>query len=185
MKMSYFLSLLDPVAPLIDIIVQIFFDMKYFLLVLVIYMYMLSVCFKTIAQSQLDFDNLDEEEIESILYRTNAGSFWYISLLVMGGADAEAFTLGLSSQSFLLDLLFFASNFLIGLHFLNMLIAIMGGTYGDRLEVGEQIMIQDHLSFVMDNWGLMQVAFRDIKRLEYIIAAVNLSDTDDNEISTN
>ena len=61
----------------------------------------------------------------------------------------------------------------------------MGGTYGDRLEVGEQIMIQDHLSFVMDNWGLMQVAFRDIKRLEYIIAAVNLSDTDDNEISTN
>lgn len=62
MKMSYFLSLLDPVAPLIDIIVQIFFDMKYFLLVLVLYMYMLSVCFKIIAQSQIDFDYIDEED---------------------------------------------------------------------------------------------------------------------------
>ena len=37
----------------------------------------------------------------------------------------------------------------------------------------------------MDNWGLMQVAFRDIQRLEYIIAAVHLSDSNDDEVSTN
>jgi hypothetical protein len=61
--------------------------------------------------------------------------------MIFGGADPEVFTFGDASQLFILDLLFFFSNFLIILHFLNMLIAIMGGTYGDRLEVGEQIMV--------------------------------------------
>jgi hypothetical protein len=39
-KASYFLSLIDEIAPLIDIIKQIFFDIRYFVLVLGIYVFM-------------------------------------------------------------------------------------------------------------------------------------------------
>jgi len=40
LKFSYFLSLVDQIAPLIDIIFQIFFEMRYFSLVLFIYIFM-------------------------------------------------------------------------------------------------------------------------------------------------
>ena len=39
-KASYFLSLVDEIAPLIDIIKQIFYDVRYFVIVLAIYVFM-------------------------------------------------------------------------------------------------------------------------------------------------
>jgi len=43
-------------------------------------------------------------------------------------------------------------------------------------------MKRDHLKFVMDNWLLKNVAFKGIKRMEYIIAAIPLSETHDNVV---
>jgi len=39
-KASYFLSLVDEVAPLIDIIKQIFYDIRWFVIVLAVYVFM-------------------------------------------------------------------------------------------------------------------------------------------------
>jgi hypothetical protein len=50
-KASYFLSLIDQIAPLIDIIVQIFYDIKWFMLVLILYIVMLANCFRIMAQT--------------------------------------------------------------------------------------------------------------------------------------
>lgn len=49
LKASYFLSLIVPIAPLIDIIFQIFYDMKYFLVVLFIFIVMIAMCFQLLA----------------------------------------------------------------------------------------------------------------------------------------
>ena len=57
------------------------------------------------------------------------------------------------------------------IHLLNMLIAIMGNTFGNRNEVAEQIKIRDHLAFVIDNWYLKDYAIGDSKQLNYIVAA--------------
>lgn len=78
---------------------------------------------------------------------------------MFGGASGAAYDLGDGSQKLWLQGLHFTANFLIVLHLLNMLIAIMGATYGTRDEVGHQIMKKDHLRFVMDNWILMHFAF--------------------------
>ena len=55
---------------------------------------------------------------------------------MFGGASNEAFTLGDGKQAKVLEGLYFFANFLIVLHLLNMLIAIMGSTYGNREAVG-------------------------------------------------
>jgi hypothetical protein len=68
MKASYFLSLIDSVAPLIDIIFRCLYDIKWFLGVMMFYIIMLGNCFSLLARNQIDFDNLTEEEIESIPY---------------------------------------------------------------------------------------------------------------------
>mmetsp|Transcript_18470 Transcript_18470/g.28338 ORF Transcript_18470/g.28338 Transcript_18470/m.28338 type:complete len:119 (-) Transcript_18470:543-899(-) len=50
-KASYFLSLVDQIAPLIDIIVQIIYDIRAFLFIVGLYVYGLSKCFNLIGQS--------------------------------------------------------------------------------------------------------------------------------------
>jgi hypothetical protein len=110
--------------------------MKYFVLVLSIYIVMIAQCFQIVSSSQLDFDNIDEGDKDSIQYQDFRKALWYSFTLPFGGADNSAFALGDGKQALILEGLFFFANFLIILHFLNMLIAIMGGTYGTRIEIG-------------------------------------------------
>ena len=79
---------------------------------------------------------------------------WYSIVLIFGGSDNSSFGHGEGKQEKILEGLFFAANFLINLHMLNMLIAIMGGTYGNREAAGHLIITKDHLKIVMDNWTL-------------------------------
>ena len=72
--------------------------------------------------------------------------------MIFGGSDNSTFNYGEGHQGKILEGIFFTANFLINLHMLNMLIAIMGGTYGTREAVGKQIMLKDHLRLVIDNW---------------------------------
>lgn len=71
-----------------------------------------------------------------------------------------------------LNMLYAFTCFMIIIHFLNMLIAIMGNTFAERTEVGAQIMMKDHLRFVMDNWLLKDFAF-NLPKIKYIICAFN------------
>lgn len=175
-KASYFLSLIDEIAPLIDIIKQIFYDIRYFMLVLGIYCVMFANSFNYLSRNQLDFDHLSENEIQIISYNGNFNSLLYIVNMMLGNTDASAFNLGDGSQYYALLALFVFSCFIIILHFMNMLIAIMGNTFAERREVGAQVMLQDHLRFVMDNWLLMNIAFKDKKRIKYIITAFQAND---------
>ena len=66
-----------------------------------------------------------------------------------------------------------------------MLIAIMGGTYGERALVAQQIQVRDHLAYVIDNWYLLDKVFEDKSVVKYIITAMdasNLEQVDENLI---
>ena len=161
-KASYYLSLIDQIAPLIDIIVQIFYDMKWFMVVLIIYVIMLANCFKMMGETQLDFYASDDDEVMKAkieAYSSKYPSYWYVSNFIIGNTDTSTFSVGDKQTELVLKALFVTSSIVIILHFLNMLIAIMGNTFAIRTEVGPQIMVRDHLRFVMDNWMMLNVAF--------------------------
>lgn len=60
-KSQYFLQLVDQVAPLIDIAVQIVLDITWFMFILVLYCASFSFCFYLLAQNQINFDNIDAD----------------------------------------------------------------------------------------------------------------------------
>ena len=171
LKVTYFMSLFDKVAPLIDIIVQIIFDIEYFMIILVIYTVCFTQCFYYIARNQIDFDDLTPEERSLIPYDSFTQSFLYVFGMVYGSTNTKPFYYGNSNQSHLLEFVFLLSIFVIQIHFLNLLIAIMGNTFAERKAVENKIMVKDHLNFVMDNWFLLNLAFPNKKKIRYIVTA--------------
>lgn len=55
-KSFYYMKLVDSIAPFIDIIIQIVFDIKYFMMVFIMAMVSLALSFFLLAQNQLDYD---------------------------------------------------------------------------------------------------------------------------------
>jgi len=58
LKLGYFLSLVEKIAPLIDIIYRIVYDIGWFVLILCALMFAYVYAFYIIAQNQLNFDNI-------------------------------------------------------------------------------------------------------------------------------
>jgi len=133
----------------------------------------------------MDFDDVTET-ID--LYRINSnygGTRWnamfYVINMWVGNVDNSGFGVGNHpSQYWPLAIVWIIAILLIIVHFMNMLIAIMGNTFGERTEVGAQIMLRDHLRFVIDNWVLMK--FINPQDLKYIVCAFQAyEDTNDKE----
>jgi len=109
--------------------------------------------------------------MEKMPYKTGTDAFLYVYGMVYGSTNTYPFNYGESSQSGYLRALFCLSVFIILIHFLNLLIAIMANTFEERTAVANKIMVKDHLKFVMDNWFLLNFAFRKKKRIRYIVTA--------------
>ena len=174
-KMSSFLSLFDELAPLMDIIWKICSDMKYFVLIFCTYIIGISSCFFLIGHNQIEFDNISEFYMSKygVPYSTTYGSLWFVfDNFVLGNTNTDPFLGGDMSQRWILFPLCIFSSFLMLIHLLNMLIAIMGNTFAERSQVAEEIKSKDHLVFVLDNWHLLDKAFTNMKDARYIIAAM-------------
>ena len=132
MKITDFLSLFDNVSPFIDIFFKIFNDITFFMVIFIITIFSVSNCFYLIGKNQIFFDEIGlEEHTETpIPYSTFHDSMWYILLLTLGEFDGrEAFWLGNKAHLDILIFLFSIAAFIMLIHMLNMLIAIMGNTY--------------------------------------------------------
>lgn len=77
-KASYFLSLVDEIAPLIDIIKQIFYDIRWFIIVLAIYVFMFAQAFEQLSNNQMEFDEISEDDEKKITYHGTFNSVWYM-----------------------------------------------------------------------------------------------------------
>jgi len=95
--------------------------------------------------------------------------------MMLGNTGWDSYTLGESSQTAVLEALHFITTFVIMIHLLNMLIAIMGDTFARRSEVQNETSLKDHLSFVLDNWVIVRQMNRKSEKLRYIITAFNAS----------
>jgi len=85
----------------------------------------------------LDFDGLTEQnEIDSVAYGvTWIGALEYVFIMLLGESDTGGFSVGNSSQYWILVILFVGTTFFIMIHMLNMLIAVMGDTFSQRGEI--------------------------------------------------
>ena len=129
LKSLYFLKLIDQIAPLIFIIFKIFNDIRYFMIVFMVILLSFMVAFYLIGQVQAD---QVPEEKEDIAYASFGGAMQYIWYISIGelSADDNLFskTDSLITQ-IVLWVLFSLATFLILIHMLNMLIAVMTDTF--------------------------------------------------------
>jgi len=70
--------MVDAVSPLITIIYEIFNDMGWFLVILLVTMFSFSVSFYMLALNQIEFDGLSESEIDQLQYGTIIGSTQFV-----------------------------------------------------------------------------------------------------------
>jgi len=76
-----------------------------------------------------------EEEIELPRYFNFIGSMQHVYMLALGEFDDDAYEMGDGSQTTLLWFYFIICSFFLLIHLLNMLIAIMGETFGTNNEL--------------------------------------------------
>ena len=68
-------------------------------------------------------------------YEDYSGAMKHVYLLAFGDFDTDSYGLGDGSQTRILWIFFTLSSFILCLHLLNMLIAIMGETFGVNNEI--------------------------------------------------
>lgn len=130
-KSQQFLTMIDAIAPLISIFIQIFKDIVGFMIILFIFMFSFSFAFYLIGQNQKDFDNIPEDKAADIPYGTFVDSISYVADILIGQTDQDSFNLGDGRMYNLLEIIFWMACFVIMIHLLNMLIAIMGNTFSE------------------------------------------------------
>ena len=179
-KSVYFLSLIDNVAPLIDIIFKIALDIKWFVIVFAIWTYTFAAAFHRLGQNQLEFDNLsgevdDDGNQYELPYKSAGESALYMWKLILGETDHDPFGIGkgdyVEVHSYLLFFIFILACFVLLITLLNMLIGIMGNSFSERSQRQKEIMLRDHLNFIVDNWHLSSLAISNKKKIKYIITA--------------
>ena len=77
----------------------------------------------------MDFDGLEDADKENVVYGKWIGSLEYVFVMLLGESDTVGFSVGNSSQYWILVILFVGTTFFIMIHMLNMLIAVMGDTF--------------------------------------------------------
>lgn len=109
---------------------------------------------------------------DEIRYASVGGAFqymWYISIGELS-ADDNLFQI---TDSFwtqlILWVLFVAATFLVLIHMLNMLIAVMTETFTINNENKLETRLKEHLQFVVDNWGVLKSS--DEAKPNYLVAA--------------
>ena len=176
-KFTEILTLFDSISPFVDIVFKILHDIVFFLLIFCITIFMAANCFYLIGRNQIYFDEITVDEFTDtpIGYDTLRKAIWYTWLLTLGEFDYGTFWLGNQQSAFLLVFFFTASTFMMIIHLLNMLIAIIGNTYMSRNEVAHNIRSRDHLKFVIENWELNQY-FENRDKLKYIVTAYRVKE---------
>ena len=102
---------------------------------------------------------MSSDEQDNIEYGTVMGSIYYIYRMLLGEASSDGFQVGKGSQFIVLTILYGITTFIIMIHLLNMLIAVMGNTFTQRAEIAVELNYQNHLRFIRYNWHLIDFFF--------------------------
>jgi hypothetical protein len=110
-------------------------------------------------------------------YSTYLGSFNHVYLSSFGEFDTEPYD-DTPMQGYLI-VLFTSMSFLMCIHLLNMLIAIMGDIFSTSKENKEANKKMSQLAFVVENWWIDPIINKD--QIMYLIAAFKIDEDDDSD----
>lgn len=179
------MKLNDSMAPLISIIYQIFYDIRYFLLTLGVSVGGFSTAYYLIGKNQTQFDIAGTKD-ERPPYDTIAGSLEFVYLQMIGelSIDNDYFALGAKSQVYILWAIFLFSTFVLILHLMNMLIGIMTATFAENSVIADQRRTKEHLQYILDNdWMNEALPYKQERNISYLVTAfMNEEDEEDVEI---
>ena len=138
-KCLYFLRLVPEISPLVDIIVTILWQIRYFLLIFIIFLIGFSQAFWIIGRHHSNIliykDGKTENEIIYLPYGYLSHSFFHVYQNALGETDSDTYVDNEMTPVFII--LFFLMILILTVHLLNMLIAIMRDTYKSNNEIAE------------------------------------------------
>jgi len=148
----YFLSMIDSFYPLIFIIFRVFGDIIYFLVILLIILFAFANGLYAIGRNIIQFDKVAEDELPLHAQGITGAlrTMYYISLGEVG--IYQEFGSGEGTNEGIERVFLLLSTFIVLVHMMNMLIAIMGTTFERNREVEVQLITKGKLKFVVDNW---------------------------------
>ena len=130
LKSLYFLRLFGEIAPLIDIIFVIISDIQWFVLIYLIGLLCFIMAFYIIGQNQKDLAILAEDDEMIPDYTTIIGAFDHVFRSSLGDFDTSFYFQ--DDMNYILVTLYIMMTFLMTIHLLNMLIAIMGDSFANN-----------------------------------------------------
>ena len=154
------MRLVDQISPLIESIFVIMNDMFYFLLIFMIGIFAFSEGFFVIGKNQamLKEEELDElgithdpEKYPKPSYSEIGGGVSYTYMSALGQLDISEYG---GPMLPVLYFLFFLLSFIMCIHLLNMLIAIMGQSFDKNAEIADSNRKISQLEFVVNNWWI-------------------------------
>jgi membrane-associated HD superfamily phosphohydrolase len=157
LKLFYFGRIFLSTAAMIRMVLEITYDMKFFLLVLIISIAAFGNCFMIIAR------NYDKENM--FTGNNYFRSFIYAYNQALGNFDTESYE---NTDKYYLYLIWFLNTMVTLILFLNLLIAIMGDTFDRVQETTENNMLKELANIMVENEQLLdrKKVFGDAK---YII----------------
>ena len=172
----------DELSHLVRIISKIFHDIAYFLFPIGIAILAFANAFYLLGKNQVQFDDIEPELYPP--YHQLLGAIKYSCLVSLGefSPDAALFDLGSKpSHSGALGFIFTLATFVLCIHLLNMLIAIMGATFAENSDAADENRMRERLRVVMANWSNRAFADWERKRIKYLVTAF-LDEEDEEDI---
>ena len=157
LKILYFLRLIGEIAPLIDIIFTIIYEIRHFMSIYIIGTISFIYAFYSIGRNQEQIAEGDEDAIPS--YSTYLGAFDHVYLSSLGEFDTDLYLD--NSMTPALMILFTLMSFFMCIHLLNMLIAIMGDIFYNNQTNKEAKKKMNQLAFVVENWWIDPINDKD------------------------
>ena len=113
--------------------------------------------FYSIGRNQEDIIYANDSSEKVPRYATYIGALQYVYESSLGGYDTSSYKVGNSRMEPVLITLFFLLTFIMTVHLLNMLIAIMGESFSDNKENKEANQRMSELAFVVENWWIRPI----------------------------
>lgn len=157
LKVFYFGRIFESTAALIRMVIEITFDMKYFLFVFILSVAGFGNCFMILARNY----GTDSMFTGQTYWR----AFIYSYNQAMGNFDTDAYS---QTDKYYLFSLWFLNTMVTLIIFLNLLIAIMGDSFDRVQETAENNMLKEFAGIMVENELLLDrgKVFKDAK---YII----------------
>ena len=135
LKSFYFFEMNEQMTPIIQTIFKSLVDVLLFGFVLVIAMFSFSYSFYLVGRNQIQYDSPTEEAVPR--YWTLPGSFEFIYETSLGevGMSNDYFEAGDVKHNLSLWILFIISTFVLIIHMMNMLIAILTNSFEENQDV--------------------------------------------------